>query len=162
MHDLVIRGGTVVDGSGGPAATADVAVTGGTITEVGRVEGRARREVDADGLLVTPGFVDVHTHFDGQATWDPHLTPMMDEEGRGVLQVVPAGISGERGGDAKGATRGELDWILRDGEAFGEAGVGAATSAGVQTCAELGESVAPGPVSGRRGKNRAPGRANDG
>ena len=74
-HDLVIRGGTVVDGTGAPARTADVAVTGGVITEVGTVRGGARRTVDADGLLVTPGFVDIHTHFDGQATWDPHLTP---------------------------------------------------------------------------------------
>jgi N-acyl-D-aspartate/D-glutamate deacylase len=75
VHDLVIRGGTVVDGTGAPARTADVAVTGGTITEVGRVDGPARRTVDADGLLVTPGFVDIHTHYDGQVTWDDDLTP---------------------------------------------------------------------------------------
>ncbi|HVU73967.1 MAG TPA: amidohydrolase family protein [Mycobacteriales bacterium] len=75
MLDLIIRGGTVVDGTGAPPRRADVAVTGGVITEVGRVDGPAARELDADGLLVTPGFVDVHTHFDGQATWDPHLTP---------------------------------------------------------------------------------------
>jgi N-acyl-D-aspartate/D-glutamate deacylase len=75
MHDLVIRGGTVVDGTGAPSRTADVAIDDGTVVEVGRVDGTARRELDADGLLVTPGFVDVHTHFDGQATWDPHLTP---------------------------------------------------------------------------------------
>jgi N-acyl-D-aspartate/D-glutamate deacylase len=75
MHDLVVRGGTVVDGTGGPARTADVAVSDGVVTEVGRVDGAARRELDADGLLVTPGFVDVHTHYDGQATWDDLLTP---------------------------------------------------------------------------------------
>jgi len=75
MHDLVLRGGTVVDGTGAPARTADVAVTDGRITDVGRVDGAARRTVDADGLVVTPGFVDIHTHYDGQATWDPHLTP---------------------------------------------------------------------------------------
>lgn len=75
MHDLVIRGGTVVDGTGAPARTADVAVTDGVVTEVGRVDGRARRELDADGLIVTPGFIDIHTHFDGQVTWDDHLTP---------------------------------------------------------------------------------------
>ncbi len=74
MHDLVIRAGTVVDGTGAPAFTADVAIDAGIVTEVGRV-GKARQELDADGALVTPGFVDVHTHFDGQATWDPHLTP---------------------------------------------------------------------------------------
>ena len=54
---------------------ADVAVKDGTITEVGRVDGRGRREIDADGLLVTPGFVDIHTHYDGQATWDDRLIP---------------------------------------------------------------------------------------
>ncbi|GMU77238.1 MAG: amidohydrolase [Acidimicrobiia bacterium] len=75
MHDLVIRAGTVVDGTGAPATTADLAITDGVIVEVGRVDGPARRTIDADGLLVTPGFVDIHTHFDGQATWDPHLTP---------------------------------------------------------------------------------------
>jgi N-acyl-D-aspartate/D-glutamate deacylase len=74
-HDLVVMGGTVVDGTGAPPRTADVAVTNGTITDVGRVEGAARHVIDADGALVTPGFVDLHTHYDGQATWDPHLTP---------------------------------------------------------------------------------------
>lgn len=75
MHDLVIRGGTVVDGTGADAFTADVAVDGGVIVDVGRIRAPAQRVIDADGLLVTPGFVDIHTHFDGQATWDPHLTP---------------------------------------------------------------------------------------
>jgi len=85
MHDLVIRGGTVVDGTGRPAAVADVAVDGGTITEVGRVDGGGRRTVDADGLLVTPGWVDVHTHYDGQATWDDELAP---SAWHGVTTVV--------------------------------------------------------------------------
>lgn len=75
MHDLVIRGGTVIDGTGAPAFTADVAVEAGRIVEVGSVSGSSRRTMDADGLVVTPGFVDIHTHYDGQATWDPHLTP---------------------------------------------------------------------------------------
>jgi len=75
MFDLVIRGGSVVDGSGAEAVTADVAITGGVIMEVGRVDGSGTEEIDADGLLVTPGFVDVHTHYDGQITWDPLLTP---------------------------------------------------------------------------------------
>ncbi|MDQ6697619.1 MAG: amidohydrolase family protein, partial [Actinomycetota bacterium] len=75
MHDVVIRGGTVVDGTGADSRVSDVAITGGVITEVGAVDGPTRRELDADGLLVTPGIVDVHTHFDGQITWDPLLTP---------------------------------------------------------------------------------------
>ncbi len=74
-HDLVIRGGTVVDGTGAPARPADVAITDGVVTEVGAVDGRGREEIDADGALVTPGFVDIHTHYDGQATWDEQLTP---------------------------------------------------------------------------------------
>jgi N-acyl-D-aspartate/D-glutamate deacylase len=80
MHDLVIRGGTLVDGTGGAPRTADVAITDGVVTDVGtpddgRIDGAARREIDADGLIVTPGFVDIHTHYDGQATWDPLLGP---------------------------------------------------------------------------------------
>ncbi|MEY2958626.1 MAG: hypothetical protein RLZZ01_1194 [Actinomycetota bacterium] len=75
-HDLVIRNGTVVDGTGAPRRIADVAVSAGRITRVEPgLEGRGRREIDADGLLVTPGFVDIHTHYDGQATWDSALAP---------------------------------------------------------------------------------------
>jgi N-acyl-D-aspartate/D-glutamate deacylase len=73
--DLVIRGGTVVDGNGGPARTADVGIVGGVIAEVGAGLGRGRREVAAGGALVTPGFVDIHTHYDGQASWDERLVP---------------------------------------------------------------------------------------
>ena len=69
--DLVIRNGALVDGTGGPARHADIAIVGDWIAEVGDDIGRGRRELDADGLLVTPGFVDPHTHYDGQATWDP-------------------------------------------------------------------------------------------
>jgi N-acyl-D-aspartate/D-glutamate deacylase len=75
VHDLVIRGGTVVDGTGTPPLTADVAVERGVIVAVGRVDGEARRVIDADGAIVTPGFVDIHTHYDGQATWDERLAP---------------------------------------------------------------------------------------
>ena len=85
MHDLVIRGGTVVDGTGAPARTADVAVDGGRITEVGRVDGNAERELDADGLVVAPGWVDIHTHYDGQVTWDPDMSP---SSWHGVTTVV--------------------------------------------------------------------------
>ena len=76
MHDLVIRNGKIVDGTGKKEAfSGDVAMTDGVITEVGRVEGEARETIEADGRLVTPGFVDIHTHYDAQATWDPHLLP---------------------------------------------------------------------------------------
>ncbi|HEX7131008.1 MAG TPA: amidohydrolase family protein [Iamia sp.] len=85
MHDLVIRGGSVIDGTGAPARTADVAVAVGRITEVGRVDGAGRREIDADGAVVAPGFVDIHTHYDGQATWDERLQP---SSGHGVTTVV--------------------------------------------------------------------------
>jgi len=75
MHDILIQGGTVVDGTGVPARQADVAVRGGRIVAVGSGLGAAHRVIDATGLLVTPGFVDIHTHYDGQATWDSALTP---------------------------------------------------------------------------------------
>jgi N-acyl-D-amino-acid deacylase len=75
MHDLIVRGGTVADGSGQPTRTGDVAIDGSIVTAVGQVEGRARRVIEADGLLVTPGWVDIHTHYDGQATWDPEVSP---------------------------------------------------------------------------------------
>ena len=75
MHDIITRGGTIIDGTGGPAFTGDVAVDGEKIAAVGGKVGPGRRVIDADGLLVTPGWVDVHTHYDGQATWDPILAP---------------------------------------------------------------------------------------
>jgi N-acyl-D-aspartate/D-glutamate deacylase len=84
-HDLVVRGGTVVDGTGADRRDADVAVDGGRITAVGDVPGSGREELDADGLLVTPGWVDVHTHYDGQVTWDPLLTP---SSWQGVTSIV--------------------------------------------------------------------------
>ena len=74
-HDLVIRGAQVADGLGGDPVTADVAIDGTTIVAVGTVPRRGREEMDAAGLLVTPGFVDIHTHYDGQATWDSRITP---------------------------------------------------------------------------------------
>src|SRR5437660_159343 len=79
MHDLVVRGGTVVDGTGAEPRAADIAIDDGRITEVaapGKLDdASATRTIEADGLLVTPGVVDIHTHYDGQVTWDPLLTP---------------------------------------------------------------------------------------
>ena len=85
MHDLVIRGGLVIDGTGAAERIADVAIDGERITEVGNVSGRGTREIDARGQLVTPGWVDIHTHYDGQATWDPLLAP---SSWHGVTTVV--------------------------------------------------------------------------
>ena len=84
-HDLVIRGGSVVDGTGAPARTADVAIDGGTITAIGQVAGTGREEIAADGAMVAPGWVDIHTHYDGQVTWDPEVTP---SSWHGVTTVV--------------------------------------------------------------------------
>jgi N-acyl-D-aspartate/D-glutamate deacylase len=84
-YDLVIRGGTIVDGSGGPAYVGDVAVNGDRIVAVGTVTGAGKEEVDAAGCIVTPGFVDVHTHYDGQATWDAEMAP---SSWHGVTTVV--------------------------------------------------------------------------
>ena len=75
MHDIVIRGGTIYDGTGGKPFRGDIAIDGDRIVEVGKVSGAARRTVDADGLMVAPGWVDIHTHYDGQALWDPYLSP---------------------------------------------------------------------------------------
>jgi N-acyl-D-aspartate/D-glutamate deacylase len=75
VHDLVIRNGAVVDGSGGPRRADDVAIDGGRITAMGRDLGQARRTIDAEGMIVAPGFIDVHTHYDAQVFWDPALTP---------------------------------------------------------------------------------------
>jgi N-acyl-D-amino-acid deacylase len=85
MHDLIIRGGTLIDGSGAPRRLGDLAIDGGLITAVGLVTGHGREELDARGLIVTPGFVDMHTHYDGQATWDPHCTPSGEH---GVTTVI--------------------------------------------------------------------------
>ena len=85
MHDLVIRGGTIVDGTGKAGFTGDIAIDGGLITAVGSVTAQGREEIDASGKIVTPGFVDIHTHYDGQATWDPEMAP---SSWHGVTTVV--------------------------------------------------------------------------
>ena len=83
--DIVIRGGTIADGRGGELYEADIAVSGGRIVEVGRVSARGVEEIDAKGKLVTPGFVDVHTHYDGQVTWSNDVTPSSQN---GVTTVI--------------------------------------------------------------------------
>jgi N-acyl-D-aspartate/D-glutamate deacylase len=75
MHDLVVRNGTVIDGTGAAPAQVDLAIDDGLITALEPKASAAHREVNAEGLLVTPGWVDIHTHYDGQATWDPAMTP---------------------------------------------------------------------------------------
>jgi N-acyl-D-amino-acid deacylase len=85
QYDLIIRGGNVVDGTGAPPFVGDVAVKDGLIAAVGTVTGDAAREIDAKGLLVTPGFVDVHTHYDGQAIWSERMAP---SSSHGVTTVV--------------------------------------------------------------------------
>jgi N-acyl-D-amino-acid deacylase len=83
--DLIIRGGLIVDGSGGDPFQGDVGITGSAITGVGRLTGTAKRSIEADGRIVTPGFIDIHTHYDGQATWEDTLEP---SSGHGVTTVV--------------------------------------------------------------------------
>ena len=85
MHDLVIRGGTIVDGSGGKPYIGDVVIDNGIITAVGNLTAQGREEIDARGFYVTPGFVDIHTHYDGQATWDSEMAP---SSWHGVTTVV--------------------------------------------------------------------------
>ena len=106
-HELVIRNGLVVDGTGAAPRQADVAVDGGVITEVGGDIAAGVREIDADGLTVTPGFVDIHTHFDGQATWDGMLAPSSIH---GVTSLV-MGNCGVGFAPAK-PTADQHDWLI--------------------------------------------------
>lgn len=106
MYDVVIRGGTVVDGTGAAGRTADVAIGDGRILEVGKVSGEAtRRRVDADGLLVTPGWVDIHTHYDGQATWDGVLAPSS-------LHGVTTVVTGNCGVGFAPASPDRHEWLI--------------------------------------------------
>lgn len=84
-YDLIIRGGSVIDGTGAAAQTADVGIKNGLIVDVGNLDGQATRQIDADGALVTPGFVDIHTHYDGQATWSNRMSPSSHH---GVTTVI--------------------------------------------------------------------------
>ena len=105
MHDLVIRNGLVVDGTGAPARQADVAINDGVVAAIGEVNDLGREEIDAQGMLVTPGFVDIHTHFDGQITWDPLLTPSF---WHGVTTVV----FGNCGVGFAPAAPNRRDWLI--------------------------------------------------
>ena len=106
MHDLIIRNGSIADGSGCPAIRGDVAIDGNLITAVGAVEDTAHREIDAAGRLVTPGWVDIHTHYDGQATWDPEVSP---SGWHGVTTVV-MGNCGVGFAPARAADR---NWLIQ-------------------------------------------------
>ena len=106
MYDLIIRGGTVVDGTGAPRFTADIAITNGRVAAIGNDLGEARELIDAAGLIVTPGFVDIHTHYDGQATWDDLLEP---SSGHGVTTVV----AGNCGVGFAPVRPGQEEWLVQ-------------------------------------------------
>lgn len=105
MHDLVIRGGRIVDGMGGEPFTGDIAIDGDLISRVGTVEGEGREEIDAAGMIVAPGFVDIHTHYDGQATWDQEMAP---SSWHGVTTVV----MGNCGVGFAPARPDKRDWLI--------------------------------------------------
>jgi N-acyl-D-amino-acid deacylase len=124
MHDVVIRNGTVVDGTGAPARAADVAIDDGTVTTVGRVDAEGTTELDATGRIVTPGFVDIHTHYDGQVTWDPLLTPSS-------LHGVTTVVMGNCGVGFAPAKPDEHEWLIGLMEGVEDI-PGAALSAGIR------------------------------
>ena len=104
-YDLILRGGTIVDGTGAPRHTGDVAIRDGLIAAVGTVAGTALREIDATGLVVAPGWVDIHTHYDGQATWDAEMAPSS-------WHGVTTAIMGNCGVGFAPAARDRHDWLI--------------------------------------------------
>jgi N-acyl-D-amino-acid deacylase len=124
MHDVVIRNGFIIDGTGRDGFEGDVAIDGGRITAVGVGLGRGREEIDARGLLVTPGFVDMHTHYDGQATWDPWLTPS-------GWHGVTTAVVGNCGVGFAPVRREDRDWLIQVMEGVEDI-PGAALSEGIR------------------------------
>lgn len=106
MEDLVIRGATLVDGSGAAAYTGDLAIKDGVITQVGGRAGAAKREIQAPGCVVAPGWIDVHTHYDGQATWDPYLSPS-------TWHGVTSAIMGNCGMGFAPVHTDRRDWLIK-------------------------------------------------
>jgi len=106
MHDQIIRNGVIVDGTGAPRFTGSVAIDGGIITEVGAVSGTARRTIDAEGALITPGFVDIHTHYDGQVSWDAVLAPSS-------INGVTSAAMGNCGVGFAPAHADKHDWLIQ-------------------------------------------------
>jgi N-acyl-D-aspartate/D-glutamate deacylase len=124
MFDLVIRNGKIVDGSGEQAFVGDVAIEGNKIVAVGQDLGPGKEEIDAQGMLVTPGFVDMHTHFDGQVTWDPYLSP---SSSHGVTTVV----MGNCGVGFAPCRKEDRDWLINVMEGVEDI-PGSALSEGIQ------------------------------
>ena len=115
--DLVLRNAAIVDGTGRPAVEGDVAIANGRIAALGQVKERGRDEIDVRGAVVAPGFIDVHTHYDAQALWDPLLTPSIHH---GVTTVI-AGNCGFTLAPLSG-DRADTDYLIRDAAPTGLAG----------------------------------------
>ena len=128
MHDLVIRNASIVDGTGRPAFEGDVALEGDRIVSVGERAGRGRREIEARGQVLTPGWVDIHTHYDGQVSWDPYLSP---SSWHGVTTVV----MGNCGVGFAPVRPGQEDFLIRIMDGVEDI-PGAALAEGIDFCWE--------------------------